>query len=50
MQAMDALDAVGERNVQLVRQVGSDQWDGATPCTEWNVRSLVGHLMTGRHV
>jgi uncharacterized protein (TIGR03086 family) len=50
MDAMDALDAVGERNVQLVRQVGSGQWDGATPCTEWDVRSLVGHLITGRHV
>ena len=47
---MNALDAVGERNVQLVRQVGSGQWDGATPCTEWNVRSLVGHLITRRHV
>ena len=22
----------------------------ATPCTEWDVRSLVGHLITGRHV
>jgi uncharacterized protein (TIGR03086 family) len=50
MDAMDALDAVGERNVQLVRQVGPGQWDGATPCTEWNVRALVGHLITGRHV
>ena len=47
---MDALDAVGERNVQLVRQVGPDQWDGATPCTEWDVRTLAGHLITGRHV
>ena len=36
--------------MQLVRQVGSDQWDGATPCTEWNVRSLVGHLIMGRQV
>src|SRR5215472_10959308 len=50
MDAMDALDAVGERNVQLVRQVGPDQWDDSTPCTEWNVRMLVGHLTTGRHV
>lgn len=50
MDAMDALDAVGERNVQLVRHVGSGQWDGATPCAEWNVRSLAGHLITGRHV
>jgi hypothetical protein len=33
MDALDAVDAVGESNMQLVRQVGSDQWDGATPCT-----------------
>jgi uncharacterized protein (TIGR03086 family) len=50
MDALDALDAVGERNVQLVRQVGPGQWDAATPCTEWDVRTLVGHLITGRHV
>jgi uncharacterized protein (TIGR03086 family) len=47
---MDALDAVGERNVQLVRQVGPDQWDDATPCAEWDVRTLAGHLIIGRHV
>jgi uncharacterized protein (TIGR03086 family) len=50
MDAMDALDAVGERNVQLVRHVGPYQWGGATPCTEWDVRTLAGHLITGRHV
>jgi uncharacterized protein (TIGR03086 family) len=50
MDALAALDAVGERNVQLVRQVGPDQWDDPTPCTEWDVRALVGHLITGRHV
>ena len=50
MDALDALDAVGERNMQLVWQVGSDQWDDPTPCTEWNVRTLAGHLITGRHV
>src|SRR5919202_861884 len=25
--------------------VGADQWDLPTPCTEWNVRVLVGHLV-----
>ena len=28
-----------------VRAVGADQWDLPTPCTEWNVRVLVGHLV-----
>jgi uncharacterized protein (TIGR03086 family) len=50
MDALDALDAVGERHVQLLRHVGPDQWDDATPCTEWDVRTLAGHLITGRHV
>ena len=50
MDALDALDAAGEGHVQLVRQAGSDQWDGATPCAEWNLRSLAGHLIMGRHV
>ena len=49
MDALDALDAVGERNVQLVRQVGSGQWDDPTPCAEWNVRTLVGHVIAGRY-
>ncbi len=33
-----------------VRQAGSGQRDGATPCTERNARSLAGHLIMGRHV
>jgi uncharacterized protein (TIGR03086 family) len=35
-----ALDAVGN----LIAAVG-DQWSAATPCTEWTVRDLVGHLV-----
>jgi uncharacterized protein (TIGR03086 family) len=27
-----------------VRAVRPDQWDDATPCTEWNVRQLVNHV------
>src|SRR5579862_5726114 len=50
MDAMDALDAVGKRNVELVGQVKPGQWDDPTPCAEWSVRTLVGHLITGRYV
>jgi uncharacterized protein (TIGR03086 family) len=25
--------------------VGAGQWEAATPCTEWNVRQLVGHVL-----
>jgi uncharacterized protein (TIGR03086 family) len=28
----------------LVHQVGDDQWDLPTPCSEWNVRELVNHV------
>jgi uncharacterized protein (TIGR03086 family) len=36
-----ALDAVGV----LVRQVADGQWSDPTPCSEWNVRRLVNHLI-----
>jgi uncharacterized protein (TIGR03086 family) len=29
----------------LVDQIGDDQWEQPTPCTEWNVRQLVRHLV-----
>lgn len=44
---MDAPDASAERVVGLVGQVGPEQWNNATPCTEWNVRTPVGHLIAG---
>lgn len=38
-----AQDAFGA----LVAGVRGDQWDAATPCTEWNVRQLVNHVVAG---
>src|SRR3954471_20256222 len=29
----------------LVQKVGSDQWESATPCSDWDVRALVNHLV-----
>ena len=29
----------------LIDRVAADQWTAPTPCTEWNVRDLVGHLV-----
>jgi uncharacterized protein (TIGR03086 family) len=29
----------------LIDHVAADQWTAPTPCTEWNVRDLVGHLV-----
>ena len=48
MDLMDGLDASGERVVELVGQVRPDQWYEPTPCTEWDVRTLVGHLVATR--
>lgn len=28
-----------------VPQVDADQWDGPTPCADWNVRELVNHIV-----
>jgi len=30
---------------ELVHQVKDDQWGDPTPCTDWNVRTLVNHLV-----
>ena len=29
----------------LVQQIKDDQWDNPTPCSDWNVRALVNHLV-----
>lgn len=36
-----SLDAVGA----LIGSVRADQWSDPTPCTEWDVRRLVGHVI-----
>jgi uncharacterized protein (TIGR03086 family) len=40
-----ALDASAARVVELVRRVDRSQWSQATPCADWDVRELVGHLI-----
>ncbi|WP_216870735.1 TIGR03086 family metal-binding protein [Modestobacter excelsi] len=45
MDPIAALDASAARVVQLVGQVDRSQWSRATPCADWNVRELVGHLI-----
>lgn len=37
-----ALDLFTDR----VHAIGADQWDAPTPCADWSVRDLVGHLTT----
>jgi uncharacterized protein (TIGR03086 family) len=38
-----ALEATGH----IVSGVNADQWGAATPCTDWNVRELMNHLVSG---
>ena len=38
---VDAASALGAK----VHQVKADQWTHDTPCTEWDVRALVGHVV-----
>ncbi len=35
-----------ERFGEMVAKIGDDQWGAPTPCTEWDVRALVQHLVS----
>ena len=41
-----ACEAVGD----LISGVGSDQWNAPTPCSDWNVRDVVNHVVEGNRV
>jgi uncharacterized protein (TIGR03086 family) len=50
MPAMDPLEALSQSSREFearLRQVGDDQWDRPTPCTEWSVRQLTNHILLG---
>ncbi len=47
---VDELARVHDDAERLVAGVREDQWDAPTPCTEWTVRDLVGHLVGGDRV
>jgi uncharacterized protein (TIGR03083 family) len=45
---MDLIQAHGVAMTEFdrrVRQIAPDQWSLGTPCREWSVRDLVGHLV-----
>lgn len=45
---MDPIELHGRAVAEFdarVRAVGESQWGDATPCTEWNVRDLVNHVV-----
>lgn len=41
------LKAAQDSVVAALRWAEEDQWSEATPCTDWDVRALVEHLITG---
>jgi uncharacterized protein (TIGR03086 family) len=45
MVALDLLTRAGEGFVQRLAIVQPDQWTAPTPCTEWDVRALVNHVV-----
>ena len=47
METLEALSQSIREFESRLRQVGDDQWDLPTPCTEWNVRQLVNHMLLG---
>lgn len=50
MATVDQLDAAHETLQPLVAAVGSDQWSAPTPCGDWDVRKLLGHIVGGNQV
>ncbi|SCK06965.1 TIGR03086 family metal-binding protein [Streptomyces sp. WMMB 322] len=49
MELIDAFDTAFKEWDRLVHEVGERQWEDPTPCSEWNVRELVNHLV-GEHL
>jgi uncharacterized protein (TIGR03086 family) len=43
--ALDLLSRAGEGFAQRLARVQPDQWTAPTPCTEWDVRALVNHVV-----
>jgi len=44
---VEQLADVAERTGRLVAGIKPDQWGDPTPCFEWDVQSLVAHLING---
>ncbi|MBC6461338.1 TIGR03086 family metal-binding protein [Actinomadura sp. HBU206391] len=49
MEQLNAFDTALTEFDRRVHQVTGEQWDAATPCSDWTVRDLVGHL-TAEHL
>jgi uncharacterized protein (TIGR03086 family) len=47
MEPLDAFDRAAAAATAVVDGIGPDQFDLPTPCTEWNVRGVLNHIVTG---
>jgi len=47
MDDVATIERVIDQLNRTVGAVGADQWDAATPCTEWTARDLVNHMTGG---
>ena len=47
METLEALSQSIREFETRLRQVGDDQWDLPTPCTEWTVRHVANHMLLG---
>ncbi|GAA2759080.1 TIGR03086 family metal-binding protein [Actinopolymorpha rutila] len=45
--ALESLRTAGEVTNRIVAGIGGDQWDAPTPCSDWNVRTLLNHVVAG---
>ena len=46
---VDQLATALDATEQVVSAVRDEQWSAPTPCPEWTVRDLVGHMVTSNH-
>lgn len=44
---VEQLADVAGRTARLIARIKPDQWAGPTPCTDWDVQSLVAHVING---
>jgi uncharacterized protein (TIGR03086 family) len=42
---LDDLARASAATASLIDQIKTDQWTAPTPCTQWSVRDVVGHLV-----
>lgn len=47
METLALLERAGERTGKIVEQISADQLSGASPCDEWDVRTLLNHVIGG---